>query len=61
MDGLDGVRWDYIKEFSNVVAAFEIFSSVFEREETLPVEDHVSNARAVIPGILRYLRPLYQQ
>lgn len=61
LDSLDSTRWDYIKEFSNIVALYEKISRVFEREETLPVEDQVRSARALIPDVIQHLRPIYQQ
>ncbi|WP_434675854.1 alpha-xenorhabdolysin family binary toxin subunit A [Pseudomonas sp. D3-10] len=60
LDRLDSVRWDYLKEFGNVVAAYEKFSKAFAWERSRPVEENVRNARALIPGFTQYLRPILQ-
>ena len=58
LDALDSGRWDYVKEFVNIVSAFEQFSRAFEQEKSQPVEERARAARSLIPGIISYLLPI---
>ena len=58
LDALDSGRWDYVKEFVNIVSAFEQFSRSFEQEKSQPVEERARAARSLIPGIISYLLPI---
>ena len=58
LDALDSGRWDYVKEFVNIVSAFEQFSRSFEQEKSQPVEERTRAARSLIPGIISYLLPI---
>lgn len=58
LDALDSGRWDYVKEFVNIVSAFEQFSRAFEQEKSQPVEERARAACALIPGIISYLLPI---
>ncbi|ROM73528.1 hypothetical protein BK654_23190 [Pseudomonas brassicacearum] len=58
LDALDSGRWDYVKEFVNIVSAFEQFSRAFEQEKSQPVEERARAARTLIPGIISYLLPI---
>lgn len=58
LDALDSGRWDYVKEFVNIVGAFEQFSRAFEQEKSQPVEERARAACALIPGIISYLLPI---
>ncbi|MDR6957057.1 hypothetical protein J2W43_001033 [Pseudomonas brassicacearum] len=58
LDALDSGRWDYVKEFVNIVSAFEQFSRAFELEKSQPVEERARAARTLIPGIISYLLPI---
>lgn len=58
LDALDSGRWDYVKEFVNIVSAFEQFSRAFEQEKSQPVEERARAARTLIPGIISHLLPI---
>ncbi|UZE18804.1 alpha-xenorhabdolysin family binary toxin subunit A [Pseudomonas sp. B21-054] len=58
LDALDSGRWDYVKEFVNIVSAFEQFSRAFEQEKSQPVEERARAVRPLIPGIISYLLPI---
>ncbi|ROM72090.1 hypothetical protein BK653_09445 [Pseudomonas brassicacearum] len=58
LDALDSGRWDYVKEFVNIISAFEQFSRVFEQEKSQPVEERARAVRTLIPGIISYLLPI---
>lgn len=58
LDALDSGRWDYVKEFVNIVSAFEQFSRSFEQEKSQTAGERARAARAHIPGIISYLLPI---
>lgn len=58
LDALDGGRGRFLKEFLNIVAAFEHFAGVFEPQKSQPVEARVRTACDLIPGMINHLRPL---
>ncbi|XVN13413.1 alpha-xenorhabdolysin family binary toxin subunit B [Pseudomonas corrugata] len=58
LDALDGGRGRFLKEYLNIVAAFEHFAGVFEPQKSQPVEARVRTACDLIPGMINHLRPL---
>lgn len=55
LDTLDDGRWEYVNEFTNVVAAYQQFSRCFEQDKSLPVEQRADTAITRIPDIIGYL------
>ncbi|KJH84044.1 hypothetical protein UG46_22145 [Pseudomonas fluorescens] len=58
LDNLDSFRWNYLKEFAQVVDAYRMFVGAFVPDKSQPVEVRASNVVAVIPAIIQYLHPL---
>jgi len=58
LDALDSGRGNFLKEFLNIMAAFEQFAGVFEPQKSQPVEARVRSACDLIPGMINHLRPL---
>lgn len=55
LDEMDERRWEYVSEFSNLVADFENISSDFKQDKSLSVEERASTAIARIAGVIKYL------
>ncbi|MGF6206417.1 alpha-xenorhabdolysin family binary toxin subunit B [Pseudomonas frederiksbergensis] len=55
LDELDDQRWDYVSEFSNLVADFEKISSDFKQDKSIAVEDRAGAAIARIANVIKYL------
>ncbi|NUT85680.1 alpha-xenorhabdolysin family binary toxin subunit A [Pseudomonas corrugata] len=58
LDALNSGRGNFLKEFLNIVAAFEQFAGAFEPQKSQPVEARVRSACDLIPGMINHLRPL---
>ncbi|WP_460147961.1 alpha-xenorhabdolysin family binary toxin subunit A [Pseudomonas sp. S2_A02] len=58
LDELDDGRWEYVTEFSNLIAVFEILSRDFAQDKSLPVEERVDTAITRIADVIKYLTPI---
>ncbi len=56
LDGLDDRRWEYVNEFSNLVADVDKFSRELKQDKSLPVEKRADTAIAQIADIIKYLK-----
>ncbi|UVK99541.1 alpha-xenorhabdolysin family binary toxin subunit A [Pseudomonas sp. B21-048] len=60
LDELDDGRWEYVTEFSNLVADFESLSREFAQDKSLPVEERVETAMTRIADVIKYLKTIQQ-
>lgn len=60
LDKLDDGRWEYVNEFSNLVADVEKFSREFKQDKSLPVELRADTAIARISDVVKYMKTIQQ-
>lgn len=60
LEQLDDGRWNYVNEFSNLVAGFETFGRDFRQDKSQPVEDRATAAIARITDVIKYLKTVQQ-
>ncbi|WP_192563495.1 alpha-xenorhabdolysin family binary toxin subunit A [Pseudomonas gozinkensis] len=60
LDQLDDERWEYVNEFSNLVARIESFSRDFKQDKSQPVEQRTTAAIVRIADVRQYLKTVQQ-
>lgn len=58
LDQLDDGRWNYVTEYSNLVAGFESFCRDFVQNKAHHVEERAATAVARINGVVKYLKQI---
>ncbi|PKA69350.1 hypothetical protein ATI02_2189 [Pseudomonas baetica] len=60
LDQLNDGRWNYVNEFSNLVAGVESFCPHFRQDKSQPVEERAAAAIVRIADVVKYLKTIQQ-